>query len=724
MQNRIVSLKIVFSLVTLTLLQNVKADEGMWLLFNLSAQKYQKMQSLGLDIAKDSLFNHTAPSLKDAIVSLNNGSCTGSFISSSGLIITNHHCILSDVQWHSSVTNNYIENGFWAINKSSELPNPGQTASVLIEALDVTDHILKQIPEKVAEQRRSFLIDSISNEIITKYETNSHYKAEISHFYEGNQFILLLSEVFEDVRLVASPPSSIGQFGKEEDNWMWPRHAADFALLRVYTGPDGKPAPYNEKNIPYNPKRVLPINIDGINLNDFTMVVGFPGSTQRFISSYGIEEIEQVINPVIKDVRGTKQAIWEGSMKSNPDIKIQYASKFAESSNYWKYAIGQNLAIRNKGMVVRRQELEKKFTQWLSDHPEKLTEYGHIIPALGMVHAFKTSLVKTSVVTMETLVSGPDLFLLALEALYYKTRLDADGGDIAQTDDAKEEFLKSANEILKDFDSELDKKVFVAMLDYYRKNLSDSLRAPVTELFELKSINNSIDLANHIYSNSILTNKNRFKAFMANPNPEKLKNDPALHFVGTVMTNYGKSYFIMEEIDAQIESLMRKYIKGLMEMYPDQEFYPDANSSMRLSYGTVQSYKPHDGVTYKHFTTTNGLLQKTASAPLIYQMPADFRNLLNSSAFGKYQNTDGQMPVCFITNNDITGGNSGSPVLNGKGELVGLAFDGNWEGMASDLEYMHDVQMCVNVDIRYILFILEKYAGMHWLLDEITTVGN
>jgi hypothetical protein len=338
---------------------------------------------------------------------------------------------------------------------------------------------------------------------------------------------------------------------------------------------------------------------------------------------------------------------------------------------------------------------------------------------LGVIYAFKTSSVKNSIVTMETLATGPDLFLLSLEALYFKSRLESAENNPELINEAKSEFQESTDEMFKGFNSEIDKKVFVAMLDYYRKNLPDSLRATDKEIFIHKNRKSSSSLADYIYENSILTNNERFTKFMANPNVKTLKNDPALLFVEAIMNQYGESYFVMEEIESQIEVLMRHYTKGLLEMDSIYESYPDANSTLRMTYGTVQSYAPQDGVTYKHFTTTKGLLQKVATAPSIYQLPDSFKTLLTTNDFGNYQKSDGQMPVCFITNNDITGGNSGSPVLNGRGELVGLAFDGNWEGMGSDLEYMPNSQMCVNVDIRYILFVIDKYAGAQWLLDEI-----
>lgn len=707
-----------------SLFQNLKADEGMWLPYKISASTYQKMQSKGLQIPYDSLFNTSAPSIKDAIVSLNNGSCTGSFISNNGLILTNHHCVIEDVQLHSSITNNYLENGFWASGTIEELPNPGKTAAVLIDVIDVTEKILTQIPSNISEQRRVDLVDSISTEIIKQKEAGSQYSAEITHFYEGNQFIMFISEIFEDVRLVASPPSSIGQFGKDEDNWMWPRHSADFALLRVYCGPDGKPAPYSDKNIPYKPKKILPINIDGVNQDDFTMVMGYPGSTQRFLSSFGIKELKEVINPVIKEVRNIKQTIWENNMNIDPAVKIQYASKFAESSNYWKYSIGQNIAIQSRNMIEKRCNLEQRFNQWLLQHPEKSEEYGKIISSLALIHTLKKSLTKTDIITMETMITGPDLFMLALEALYFKTKLEDPDSDQEMLEMSKKEFSESATEILRDYNSELDKKVFIAMLDYYRKNLSDSLKASDKDLFESKDNNKSSVLANRIYSQSVLTNKTRLDKFISHPDAATLNNDPAIRFVSLIMSNFGSSYFIMQEIDTQIGSLMRRYIRGLMEMDSDREFYPDANSSLRLSYGTVQPYNPHDGVIYKHFTTTLGMVQKKESAPSVYQYPDEFEKLIKDNEFGRYQQPNGQMPVCFISNNDITGGNSGSPVLNGRGELIGLAFDGNWEGMASDLEYMDGLQMCVNVDIRYVLFILDKLAGQKWVIDEINIQGN
>ena len=716
------SFKVIFSVLLVTGIQGVKADEGMWLPFKISEGQLIRMQNLGLNLPLDSLFNTQSPSIKDAIVSLDNGSCTGSFISSQGLLLTNHHCVVDDVQTQSSVTNNYLEEGFWAPDRGAELPLPGKTASILVDVLDVTDSILSVIPPDAEESRRIFLIDSMSTQIINRLTIPAHLHAEITPFYEGNQFFLFVSEVFEDVRLVVSPPSSIGQFGDDEDNWMWPRHSADFSLLRVYCNPQGLPAPFSEKNVPYKPRKFLPIQLHDMEKNDFTMVMGYPGTTQRFLTSYGIRELKEVINPVISEVRGIIQSIWEEDMATNPVLKIQYAAKMAESSNYWKYAIGQSLSIQNQKMIEKRCQLEQRFSGWLSSNPEKAAIYDHVLPQLAMIQTFKMELVKTAMVTMESLVTGPDLFMLGLEALYFKTQLETNASAPNVMAEAKREFESASREILRNFNAKLDKKVFVAMVDYYRKNLQDSLRVPDPELFGSKNSTDIDLLADRIYSQSIFTDQNRFDQFMANPDPAILRKDPALAFANTVMSYYGRTFFFMEEIQDQTKGLMRQYIHGLMEMDPARTFYPDANSTFRLSYGTIQDYNPRDGVRYNHFTTTKGLLQKTKADPDHYQFPQRFATLLNQSDFGTYTRKDGQMPVCFISNNDITGGNSGSPVINGDGALIGLAFDGNWEGMGSDLEYMEGLQMCVNVDMRYILFLIDQYAGLQWVLNELTII--
>lgn len=714
------SFRIIISVILASGIQNLKADEGMWLPFKISEAQLRKMHEMGLNLPLDSLFSTQTSSLKDAIVSLDNGSCTGSFISNKGLLLTNHHCVIDDVQYQSSVTHNYLDNGFWASDRKAELPLPGKTASILVDVIDVTDSILSVIPADAEESRRTFLIDSMSTQIIGRLPLADHLHAELSQFYEGNQFFIFVSEVFEDVRLVASPPSSIGQFGDDEDNWMWPRHSADFSLLRVYSAPNGLPAAFSEKNIPYSPKKFLPIHLKDMEKDDFTMVLGYPGSTQRFLSSYGIRELEELVNPVVSEVRGIKQSIWETGMNANPALKIQYAAKMAESSNYWKYAIGQNLSIQSRRMIEKRSQLEQQFSNWLAENPDKDALYHQVLPHLAMIHTFKMSLVKTGVITMESLVTGPDLFMLALEALYFKTQLETNGSNQQAIAEANQEFRSAAVEILKNFDAALDKKVFIAMVDYYRNNLPDSLRVPDQELFGTKNTTDINHLANRIYSQSVLTDQSRLDQFLANPDPSVLSQDPALAFVGAVMSHYGRTFFIMEEIEAQTQGLMRQYIRGLMEMDSTHLFYPDANSTLRLSYGTIQDYHPRDGVRYKHFTTTKGLLQKINADPDNYQIPQQFATLLNQSDFRVYASKDGQMPVCFISNNDITGGNSGSPVINGDGALIGLAFDGNWEGMGSDLEYMEGLQMCVNVDIRYILFLLDKYAGLQWVLDELT----
>ncbi len=715
--------KLIVSILLISFCYPLKADEGMWLPFKISQQKYLEMKRMGLKVPLDSIFNLKSPSLKDAIVSLNHGSCTGSFISKQGLLLTNHHCIIDDVQYHSSVSNNYLEKGYWSRSLADELPLPGKTASILLNTIDVTDIIINQLPTGANEQIRTFLIDSISNSIITQQELGLNIKAEINQFYEGSMFIMFISEVFEDVRLVASPPSSMGQFGKDDDNWMWPRHSSDFALLRVYMGPDGKPAPFNSQNVPYKPVKSLVINEGGIVHNDFTMVMGYPGRTQRFISSYAIEEIEQIINPVIIDVKGLRQSIWDSEMKKDDNLKIKYSSNYAESSNHWKYAIGQNLAIKNNNLIEKRGEFEHIFLNWIKENNNTNEEYKDILPSLAMIHSHRKSLVKVATITMETLITNSGMFLMALEALYYKSMLEENIHDTQLTISLTNDFNSVVTEMFKNSSPGLDKKVFVAMLDYYLKNIPDSLRPTDKELFGSGKINSSDDLATHIYSRSVLTNIDRFNQFIANPCLDKLNNDPALQFASTIMAHFAESYFILEEFDSQIGYLMRKYISGLKEMNSCSEFYPDANSTLRISYGTVQPYNPQDGIYFKYYTTTKGVLQKISSSDL-YTIPSDYLDLLTNKEFGKYAQADGQVPVCFISNNDITGGNSGSPVLNGNGELVGVAFDGNWEGMTSDLEYNHELQRCINVDIRHILFILDKYAKVTHLVNELTVISN
>jgi hypothetical protein len=688
----------------------------MWLPWYLPQSQIDKMQDMGLKLPANEIFSANQNSIKDAIVSLDHGSCTGCFISKDGLILTNHHCAYSEIQQHSSVKNDYLKKGFWARSPEDELPNKEKTATLLIDARDLTPLFktaLKGISGRVATQQ---IIDSLSTTILDTLSIPNEYKAEIKDFYYQNQFYLLITQTFRDVRLVAAPPGDIAQFGGEDDNWMWPRHSADFAFYRIYTSPDGKPADYHSDNVPYHPGRVLSITTDGINKGDFTMTLGYPGNTQRYITSIGIKETHDLINPVIADVRGIRQKIWEKNMRKSHSVGIQYADKFASSSNYYKYAIGQNKSIEEQNLITQRQKEETQLSNWIDSMPEIKTEYGNLLTSNRLLYLMRKKLTKTTFITLESLINGPEIGTLVIKAfnLYSILRQDMPSSEKAQLE--IENLKRTGNKFFKDFSPEIDKQVFKAMIDYYQNNLDDSLQIEQEKLFgQYKDIKS---LVNNIYSNSYFSSVENFEKLLQKPSVEKLENDAAFAFYRRVFKDFGPVYTMFNRFEQQIDYSMHRYLKVLTQRYPERDFYPDANSSLRLSFGKVSGYSPADGIFFSAFSTYKGLIEKNNSGNKGYKTETNLKDLFNNN-ISEFSKKGEELSLCFISDNDITGGNSGSPVLNGKGEIVGLAFDGNWEGMASDLSFTPDYQRCINVDIRYILYITRHLGNAPRLLNEI-----
>jgi hypothetical protein len=693
-----ISLLLLFQISTI----GASAEEGMWLPYNLNQKTTTQMQQKGLAIPLETIYNVSDPSLKDAVVSINNGTCTGSFISIDGLVLTNQHCIIEEVLRNSSLSQNFITDGFFANTYAEELPNRNQTIEVLVEARDVTDYIQSHFFSGTSQQRKSEIADSLEFILQTEVMSYTRYQAELVTFYEGGQFMLMINEVFEDVRLVAIPPETLAQFGREADNWMWPRHSADFALLRVYSSPDGHPAPYHPDNIPYRPKTKLTISPDGYQEDDFTLIPGYPGNTQRFIPSFGISEIEGIINPTVQEIRKIRSSILENAMQESEEILFRYTSKFSDLSNTLVYATGQNHSITKTGIIELRQKKETLFNEWIDTEPERIEKYSDVLPTLSLLYSLRTSLVRISMITMETVIAGNDLFFFALEGYKLKSELET-----FETLDpvTVEEFRELTPEHFRFYDKDTDMRLFTVLLEHYRTSLADSLRAPDDQLFAQKRNFNSSNLAKKIYANSIFVDQEKLLAFLDNPNLEVIQKDPAIQFIETIMSYYGHVYYLLEQIDYQLEQTMQQYIQGLMEMGCVDDFYPDANNTLRITYGNVTSFSPKDAVVYAHNTSIKGILEKHRQNPSVYAITEQWKIILaNHLAYNDNIN------VCFITNNDITGGNSGSPVLNKYGQLIGLAFDGNYEGLASDLAYSENLQVSINLDIRFILFILNHSA--------------
>jgi len=697
------------------------ADEGMWLLPLINELNIATMQEMGLQLTADQIYNINASSLKDAVGALDHGSCTSELISPEGLLFTNHHCGFDEIQYHSSVEHDYLTNGFWAMTREEELPNPGKTISFLIRMEDVSDRINSALNDSMTEEARNDTINGISEDIRLEAIEGTHYEARVEQFFGGSRFFLVVLETYLDVRLVGAPPESIGKFGHDTDNWMWPRHTGDFSMFRVYTGPDGKPAEYSPENIPLKSKYYLPVSIQGLKEGDFAMVLGFPGSTNRYNTSWEIDQISKIENPITIKVRGTRQQLMMEDMLSGADLRIKYASKYSNSSNYWKYSIGQNEGIENLDLINRKIQLENQFRDWVSESPERNEKYGESLELIRQAVADRQDYHYARQYIVESLLGGVEFISFNLSFIQLFISLIENPGDAQAIQEIISGMQKDIKDYFKDYNAETDKKITVAMLKLFGENVKPEFRPDFFQSISNKYKGDYQKYVDNVFKKSIFVDKNKLDAYLASPDIKSLQKDPAFR----ITMSFYRKYFEIDDqyqvFEVNLNKGHRLFVTGLMEMLKDKIFYPDANSTMRLTYGRVGDYQAKDAVHYEYFTTLKGVMEKEDPDNPEFLVDKRLKELYNSRDYGRYGMGD-VMPVCFTTNNDITGGNSGSPVINAKGELIGIAFDGNWEAMSSDLAFEPELQKCINVDIRYVLFIIDKFAGATNLIQEMNIV--
>jgi len=710
-------------LFVLGLCPAAKADEGMWLPMHIKRLNHVDMQKHGLKLTADEIYSINSGSLKDAIISFG-GFCTGEIISSQSLILTNHHCGYDLIQNHSTVQNNYLADGFWAKTKAEELPNKGLTASFLIRMEDVTSRILPALKDTMSEERRAATIAKINKDIVAEATKGTNYNANVSSFFNGNEFYLFVYETFKDVRLVGAPPSSIGKFGGETDNWMWTRHTGDFSMFRVYSGPDGKPAEYSKDNIPMKPRHFLPVSTSGVKEGDFSMVMGYPGRTDRFLTSFGVKAAIDISNPERVDIRRKKLDVIEEFSAKDPSVKILYADNYAQIANYWKYFIGQTRGLKALHVIDKKEAIEADFDKWVSTSPASKAKYGNALQLISDAYSKVRQYLSFQTAYGEAFMGSGIIAnaseFKALESLLAK--------GIKPTDSEVKEMTTGLStemaEQFKEYNFELERKMLGVVLEKFYAYVPANQRPEGLTLLEKKYKGDWIKAGNELADKSILSKKESVDKFLANPTLKDLQKDPVYALFKSVNEYYISNIAPLQKVVApDLGKGNRLFVGGLLEMNKDKVYAPNANSTMRLTYGNVKSYSPKDGVLYKYQCTLEGIMEKEDPNNPEFTVPARLKELWKKKDFGRWAE-NGTVPVAFISNTDITGGNSGSPVINGKGQLIGLAFDGNWEAMSGDIAFEPELQRTISVDIRYVLFIIEKYAQAGHLIDEMTLVKN
>ncbi|MEM1323455.1 MAG: S46 family peptidase [Bacteroidota bacterium] len=698
------------------------AGEGMWLPLLLKAMNEKEMQSMGMKMTAEDIYSVNQGSLKDAIVHFG-GFCTSELISAEGLLLTNHHCGYSAIQSHTTLENNYLKNGFWAPSKAAELPNPSLSATFIVRIEDITETILKGVTDDMPSKERQSTIDKNIDALEAATDIKEYEDIIIRPFFKGNQYFMFITMTYNDVRLVGAPPDAIGKFGADTDNWVWPRHTGDFSLFRIYAGPDNLPADYSEDNVPFKPKHFLPISLDGVETGDFTLVFGFPGRTNQYLPSDAMAMTVDVLNPARIGIRDKALEVIDAAMRADEQVRIQYASKQARIANAWKKWQGENLGIETTGGLDRKHRFEEEFMKRVNNNPEWKQKYGKLLADFKARYTQLTPYAKANAYYGETI--GFNIELMRSARLGDRLIKAYENNGEEGYNNFKGRLMPYYSNFYKDYSAEVDQKVFAALMEHYAQNTATQYHPEILKT-QLEKVDKRFDRhAEIIYKNSAFANAERIQALLALPPAEaiaKIKDDPAYQtwkgFQEMYAAQISDKY---NELQDQISDLQRHYMKAIMTVFPERRFFPDANSTLRVTYGKVNGYQPRDAVSYQPKTYLSGVIEKYKPGDYEFDVPEKLRQLEQSKDYGPY-GEEGQMPVCFIGTNHTTGGNSGSPAIDAHGNLIGLNFDRAWEGTMSDINY--DASICRNimVDIRYVLFIIDKYADAGHLIEEMKLV--
>jgi len=687
----------------------------MWVLKELNQQNLARMKELGFVPSYDKLYSETDPCVANAVV-IFGGGCTGVTVSNEGLIFTNHHCGYGSIQQLSSVEHDYLKDGFITQNKEEELPVPGLSVRYLRETVDVSTRINAAIDTIKDERTRLSMADSLGQVIADSIGNNEFQAADVIPFYSNNKYFLVIYDVYRDVRMVFAPPSSIGKFGGDTDNWMWPRQTGDFSVFRVYANAENKPANYSKDNKPYKPKYVVEVSMQGYGSGDYAMTLGFPGSTERYLSSWGVKQrIEDSNKPRI-EVRGIKQAIWKKAMDADEATRIKYASKYQGSSNYWKNSIGMNKGLTNLDVVARKEAEEAAFAKWVEQTPERKAKYGEVLDLLKKGYTSSNEYRKNITYLAETFANGAEIVRLARMI----QSVDVKGSTSKEIDEFIEDNLKP---FFKDYDATLDQSVLAAMMKVAKQRISAEFLPEVYQKIDKKYKGDYDKYAADLFKKTSILSIDKVEKMLRDPKEyAKLKKDPAAELSLSVLISLFDLQQEISDFQYDIEKGERLYFAALKEMHPEKTLSSDANFTMRLSYGSIGGYHPYDAAWYDYFTTQRGILQKEDPDNDEFYVQPDILKLVRDKNFGPYANKEGDLQLCFLSNNDITGGNSGSPMFDKNARLIGLAFDGNWEAMSGDIAFEPELQRTIGVDIRYVLFMIDKWGKCPRLINELKLV--